>query len=175
MLQSPAPALIKMDPPLSGPSRKAKSLMVPSCMLNSRSGPVSQGQREIRSNSNPGEKWTFDLHYITLLQLVFHISFVSWSESKHIKHYLWHYSCLRWKAGLWHIYHSTQLPAVVHSGSMQHSRWSPCGVCSSWSAQPAAWLHQNHWTSQENIDRRIQNCASRYEVKYIRIQTLTIY
>lgn len=42
MLQSPAPALIKMAPPLSGPSMKARSLMVPSCMLNSKSGPRAQ-------------------------------------------------------------------------------------------------------------------------------------
>lgn len=42
MLQSPAPALIKIAPPLSGPSMKARSLMVPSCMLNSRSGPKAQ-------------------------------------------------------------------------------------------------------------------------------------
>src|SRR4029434_8136307 len=40
MLQSPAPALMRMAPPLSGPSMKARSLMVPSCMLNSRSGPA---------------------------------------------------------------------------------------------------------------------------------------
>lgn len=39
MLQSPAPALIKMAPPLSGPSINARSLIVPSCILNSRSGP----------------------------------------------------------------------------------------------------------------------------------------
>lgn len=40
MLQSPAPALIRIAPPLSGPSMNARSRMVPSCMLNSRSGPV---------------------------------------------------------------------------------------------------------------------------------------
>lgn len=62
MLQSPAPALIKMDPPLSGPSMKARSLMVPSCMLNSRSGPESVAciwveTQRFRSCSVRGDRW----------------------------------------------------------------------------------------------------------------------
>lgn len=66
MLQSPAPALIKMEPPLSGPSMKAKSLMVPSCMLNSRSGPAAGATQRQEVD-----------HHLLLLFSIVHFQFLT--------------------------------------------------------------------------------------------------
>lgn len=189
MLQSPAPALIKMDPPLSGPSMKARSLMVPSCMLNSRSGPKSEahiGVKTVRSISGDttfhyflvistnhfdydSSDWTpFQKKTNALRRVGDHYSIYSrqvsgWKNEehlytlKHIKVYLWHCSCLHWKAGLWQIYHWSQWPTVFHSGSRQHNRSSPCGVCSSWSVPSAVWLHQDCWKDRDRQTmKRIQ-------------------
>lgn len=68
MLQSPAPALINMDPPLSGPSMKAKSLMVPSCMLNSRSGPESEYAFEVETHKINNRQKINNLTLIILLE-----------------------------------------------------------------------------------------------------------
>lgn len=136
MLQSPAPALIKMDPPLSDPSMKARSLMVPSCMLNSRSGPKTEVWRLLKVFP----KWMCFNLYLTRAVI---------SKSQTHKCYLWHCSCLHWRAGPSQIYHWSQWPAVVHSGSRPHSRLNPCGVCSSWSALLPVWLHHSHLTEQK--------------------------
>lgn len=148
MLQSPAPALIKMEPPLSGPSMKARSLMVPSCMLNSRSGPLPEANkvRQLRHNLN-----------LTVFYLFY---------SKP-KHYLWRCSCLHWKAALWQTYHWSRWPTVVHSGSRPRSRWSPCGVCSSWSEPPAAWLQPRCWMNREA--RHCEMCSKSWSVKFGKI------